>query len=125
MIVRLTLAVSLLAAAVPAEACRVQNDPELAMLQRQRQHQENAKVADVILKGRLFDRSKACDPAHHCGQWIEAVRVLKGNPATYYLIDTDEFLIVCSREFVKPGKLGTFYLQAKPGGTYLILDDIR
>ena len=124
-VMRICLAGASVAIAPAAEACRVPNDPELAQLQRQRQHKESAKIADVILKGRLFDRSKDCDSTRHCGQWIKTVRVLKGTPAPYYLIDTEEFLIVCSREFVKPGKIGTFHLQAEPGGTYLILDDIR
>jgi len=53
------------------------------------------------------------------------VRILKGTPANYYLIDNEELLLVCSREYVKPGKIGTFHLQAKLSGTFLILDDIR
>ena len=125
MIVRLSLAVAVLAIAAPADACRVPNDEEAARLQRERAHQESANLADVIVRGRLFGRSEVCDPSQHCGQWIKTVRVVKGSPADYYLIDAEELLIVCSREFVKPGKIGTFHLQATPSGTYLILDDIR
>jgi hypothetical protein len=116
---------ALLMIAAPAEACRVPNDPEAARLQRQRQHQESAARADVIVQGRLFERADRCEPNRYCGDWIQPVRVLKGAPASYYLIDREELLLVCSREYVKPGKIGTFHLQAKPSGTYLILDDIR
>lgn len=51
--------------------------------------------------------------------------MLKGTPAKYYLVDTEELLLVCSREYVKPGNIGTFHLQAMASGTYLILDDSR
>jgi hypothetical protein len=94
-------------------------------LQLQQQHQESAVQADVIVKGRRFEAPEHCDAAHYCGDWIQSVRVLKGSSANYYLIDRGELLLVCSREYVKPGKIGTFHLQAKPNGTYLILDDIR
>jgi hypothetical protein len=109
----------------PAEACRTPNNPKAALLQLQRQHQESAAQADVIVKGRRFEPREHCDAAHYCGEWIQSVRVQKGSPASYYLIDRDELLLVCSREYVKRGNIGTFHLQAKPNGTYLILDDIR
>ena len=122
---RVAMLGALLAISFPADACRVPNDPEAARLQRQREHQESAARADVIVQGKLFERSGTCEPSRYCGDWIEPLRVLKGTPADYYLIDNKELLLVCSREYVKPGKIGTFHLQAKRGGTYLILDDIR
>ena len=122
---RAAILFALLATSVPAEACRTPNDPDAARLQRQREHEASAARADVIVQGRLFERSRTCEASRYCGDWIQPVRILKGTPANYYLIDNEELLLVCSREYVKPGKIGTFHLQAKLSGTFLILDDIR
>ncbi len=108
-----------------AEACRVPTDPEAARIQQQRQHKETAAHADIIVKGRLFNQATKCDPSRHCGEWIQTSNVSKGASASYYLIDPNELVIACSREWVGPGMLGTFHLKDNGNGMYLILDDIR
>ena len=79
----------------------------------------------MIVQGRLFEKPDQCDPNRYCGDWVQVIKVLKGSPADYYLIDSDTIMLVCSREYVKPGKVGRFHLKSNGGGTYLLIDDIR
>jgi hypothetical protein len=126
MIPRYCIAASaLLISFAPAHACRAPKNPHEAHLDRLRMHKESAKRADVIVRGRLFEEAAKCDTTRHCGEWIQTIEVRKGTAAPYYLMDPDEMLLTCSREYVKPGKVGTFHLQARGDGTYFIIDDIR
>jgi hypothetical protein len=122
--VGVAIAFSLLSYA-PAKACRSPVDPAAARSQKLRQHQESAEKADVIVRARLWDGSNNCLASRHCGEWLEALEVRKGSPANYYLLDPELILGSCSREYVEPGKIGTFHLISNGKGMYLVIDDIK